>query len=116
MDIWQLIAGGTLVGLLASCWAYVKTFCWKIVNLFVQQVEVPTEPCHDALVAYLIANYKRSRVYDRMYGAWWEYRRDGRYGLVAYESFGQRAIIFWNGWVPFLFANQVERRSTANNQ
>jgi hypothetical protein len=116
MDFWHILAGGTAVGLLASCWEQIKGFFWKILNLLIQQVEVPTEPGHEAIIAHLIARYKRSRIYDRMYGAWWEYRRDGRYGLVAYETFGQRAIIFWNGWVPFIFSNQRERRTSANSQ
>ena len=41
-----------------------------------------------------------------MYGASWEYQRDGRYGLVPYELFGNRTLILWNGWFPFLFTNQ----------
>jgi hypothetical protein len=116
MDIWQIIAGGTAVGLLASCWQYVKAIFWRMLNLFIQQVEIPTEPGHEALIAHLIARYPRSGTYDRMYGAWWEYQRDGRYGLIPYESFGQRSMVFWRGWVPFVFSNQRERRPSAANQ
>lgn len=116
MDIWQIVAGGTAVGLLASFWQYIKAFIWRFLNLFIQQVEIPTEPGHDALIALLISKYQRSSTYDRMYGAWWEYRRDGRYGLIPYESFGQRTMIFWNGWLPFVFSNQRERRTGGNNQ
>src|SRR5262249_52533268 len=93
-----------------------KTFLWKIVSLLIQQVEVPTEQGHDALIAYLIATCKRSGVYDRMFGAWWDYRRDGRYALIPYESFGQRSMIFWKGWVPFIFHNQRERKAGGGNE
>ena len=43
----------------------------------------------------------------------WEYQRDGRYGLVPYEVFGNRTLIFWNGWFPFLFSNQVESKAAS---
>ena len=48
-----------------------------------------------------------------MYGASWEYQRDGRYGLIPYEVFGNRAMILWNGWFPFLFTNQVESKAAS---
>src|SRR5262249_56106027 len=84
---------------------------WRIANLLVQQVEIRTEEAHNALVAYLIARFKRSRMYDRMYGAWYAHRRDGRYGLVAYEQYGTRSMIFWNRWVPFFYSNAVESKA-----
>jgi hypothetical protein len=111
MDISQILIGSTALGLVAGFWGQIKAALWKMVNLLIQQVEVPTEPGHEALIAYLIAHYRRSRLYDRMYGAWWEYRRDGRYGLVPYEMFGQRSMIFWSGWIPFIFANHREKKT-----
>ena len=66
-----------------------------------------------AVVAYLVTHFKRSRNYDRMYGASWEYQRDGRYGLVPYELFGVRSLILWSGWFPFLFNNQVESKAAS---
>ena len=116
MDMWKYMAGGALIGVLgmvAGFWSKVKGVLWRVANLFVQQVEIPTEEAHNALVAYLIANYKRSRNYDRMYGAWYAHRRDGRYGLVPYEQFGTRSMIFWNGWFPFFFTNAVESKARA---
>jgi hypothetical protein len=110
-DMWKYMAGGALIGVLgmiAGFWGKVKGVLWRVANLFVQQVEIPTEEAHNALVAYLIARHKRSRLYDRMYGASYEYQRDGRYGLVPYELFGHRTIVFYNGWFPFLFANEQE--------
>lgn len=113
-DAWKFMAGGALVGVLgmiAGFWGKLKGILWRIANLFVQQVEIPTEEGHNALVAYLIARYKRSRMYDRMYGAWYAHRRDGRYGLVAYEQYGTRSMIFWNGRVPFFYNNAVEAKA-----
>jgi hypothetical protein len=115
LDLGKILIGSTAIGLIAGFWQQIKTFLWKITSLLIQQVEVPTEQGHDALIAYLIAKYKRSGVYDRMFGAWWEYRRDGRYALIPYESFGQRSMIFWNGWIPFMFHNQRERKPAGGN-
>ena len=84
-----LLAGGAALGLLATMWSKIKGVAWRVIGLLVQRVEIPTEAAHEAVIAYLIANYRRSRNYDRMYGASWEYQRDGRYGLVPYESLRQ---------------------------
>jgi ATPase family associated with various cellular activities (AAA) len=118
-DIWKYMAGGALIGILgmlAGFWSKVKGVLWRVANLFVQQVEIPTEEAHNALVAFLIARYKRSRMYDRMFGAWYAHRRDGRYGLVAYEQYGTRSMIFWNGWVPFFYSNAVESKARQTKQ
>jgi len=106
-----LLAGGAALGLLATLWGKIKGIAWRALGLFVQRVETPTEPGHEAVIAYLIGNYRRSRNYDKMYGASWEYQRDGRYGLVPYEVYGNRTLILWNGGFPFLFANQVENKA-----
>jgi hypothetical protein len=113
---WLFAMGGTALGLLAGMWDKINALLWRIMNLFVQRIEIPTQAAHEAVTAYLIVNYKRSRNYDRMYGASWEFQRDGRYGLIPYEQFGNRALIFWNGWFPFLFSNQQEQKSNNNNQ
>ncbi len=54
MELMPYLAGGAAVGLIASCWGKIKEVLWKICNLFVQQVEIPSEAAHNALVAYLI--------------------------------------------------------------
>ncbi|HEX3150307.1 MAG TPA: AAA family ATPase [Gemmataceae bacterium] len=116
-DMWKYMAGGALVGvlgMLAGFWSKAKGVLWRIANLFVQQVEIPTQEAHTSLVGYLIANYKRSRTYDRMFGAWYAHRRDGRYGLVPYEQYGTRSMIFWNGWIPFFYNNAVEAKARQN--
>ncbi|MFM8274136.1 MAG: AAA family ATPase, partial [Gemmata sp.] len=104
---------GAALGLVASMWTKIKGLAWRLTGLLVQRVEVPTEQGHEALVAFLVANFERSKNYDKMYGASWEYQRDGRYGLIPYEVFGNRALILWNGWFPFLFTNQVESKAAS---
>ena len=109
---WLIAAGGATLGVVAGMWDKVKSVVWRFTSLFVQRIEVPTQAAHDALTAYLIAKYRRSRNYDKMYGASWEFQRDGRYGLVPYEQFGNRTLIFWNGLFPFFFSNQQEKKTT----
>ncbi|MBL8795292.1 MAG: ATP-binding protein [Planctomycetia bacterium] len=110
MNPMNWVAGGALVGVLAACWDKIKAATWKLISLFIQQVEIPSEAAHQALIAYLVKHFPRSRYYDRMYGATYEHQRDGRFGLVPYELFGARSIVFWNGWRPFVFTNQLENK------
>lgn len=111
MDYTNVLAGGALIGLLAGFWDKIKTLAWRVINLVIQQVEVPSEAAHNAVVAYLVEKFPRSRFYDRMYGAIYEHQRDGRLGLVPFEQFGNRSVVFWNGWTPFVFANAQEAKA-----
>ncbi len=115
MDIWNFVAGGAAIGLIAGFWERIKAILWRIASLFVQQVEIPTEAAHNALVSYLIKHCSRTGIYDRMYGALYEHQRDGRYGLIPYESFGNRGLTFWVGWFPLWFANESERKAKAGS-
>jgi hypothetical protein len=107
---------GTALGVVASMWSKLKGVGSRVVGLVVQRVEIPTQAAHDAVTAHLIGRFRRSRNYDRMYGATWEYHRDGRYGLVPYEQFGNRTLILWAGWVPFLFTNTQESKAAGKSE
>ena len=109
--MWSFMAGGAALGIIAGLWGRIKDYAWRFVSLFIQQVEISTDCAHNAVVAHLIAHYRRSRMYDRMYGAWYEHQRDGRYGLVSYEVYGARSVVFWKGMIPFLFSNAVENKA-----
>lgn len=111
----NFVAGGAAIGLIAGFWDKIKTVLWKAVNLFIQQVEVSSESAHEAMVAHLVGQCQRSRLYDRMYGATYEHQRDGRYGLVPYELFGNRTVVFWRGWRPFVFSNAQEAKSKSRS-
>jgi hypothetical protein len=106
----KYLAGGAAVGLVAGFWDKIKAAAWRLASLFVQRIEIPTEAAHTAVISYLIAHYRRSRFYDRMYGATYEHQRDGRYGLIPYELFGNRSVVFWRGWWPFVFSNAQEKK------
>ena len=113
---WGLAAIGAALGVAATMWSKAKDFLWRIIGLVIQRVEIPTSAAHEAVTAHLIAKYRRSRNYDRMYGAQWEFQRDGRYGLIPYEVFGNRTLILWNGLFPFLFSNQQEKKTTGKSE
>jgi hypothetical protein len=104
MDLSHLLAGGAILGIVTACWARIKAVCWRIVNIFVQQIELQDEASQSALVDHLVKNYKRSGAYDKIYGAVNEHTIDGKFGLVPFEVLGKRSIIFWNGWFPFFYA------------
>src|SRR3954470_5074763 len=110
MDLRNLALGGAALGILTACWDHVKSFAWRIVSLLVRRVEIPSEAAHQALIAYLVAKFPRWRNYDSMFGADFEHLRDGRYRLVPYEQFGTRAVVFWDGWRPFVFHNAQESK------
>jgi ATPase family associated with various cellular activities (AAA) len=112
-DIWKLLAGGAAFGMIAAFWSRIKDFVWRLLSLFIQQIEITSEPAHAALVGHLLKHYRRSRYYDRMYGAWYEHQRDGRYGLVPCEVFGARTLVFWRGILPFWYGNPGEKKARA---
>ncbi|MBL8797114.1 MAG: AAA family ATPase [Planctomycetia bacterium] len=103
MDYFNILAGGAAVGVIASCWGYIKGFFWKIASTLIQRVEVTDTGLARTLVSHLVTHYPHSRVYDRVYGAGWEYIKKGKHsGSVPYEQLGQRSLILWNGWAPFI--------------
>ncbi len=110
-----MFLGGAVLGVLASAWGQIKAVCFWIVGLLIRRVEVHTEEAHQAIIAYLIEHYQRSRNYESMYGADHVHQRNGRYGLVPYEQYGNRTLIFWNGWMPFLYANEIERKAKSSS-
>src|SRR5262245_37953209 len=115
-DGWKLLAGGAAVGVIAAFWSRIKDFLWRIVSLFVQQIEITSGPAHNAVVGHLLKHYRRSRYYDRMFGAWYEHHRDGHYGLVPCEVFGARTLLFWRGWLPFWYGNPAEKKARAGRE
>jgi hypothetical protein len=103
MDYMNFLAGGAALGVVASCWGYIKGFAWKLVSTLIQRVEIPDNDLCRTLMGHLVTHYRRSRIYDRVYASAYEYIKTGEQtGEVPYEWFGQRALIFWKGWLPFI--------------
>jgi hypothetical protein len=116
MDFTNLFIGGAALGFLTSCWGYIKSIYWKICQVFIQRVEVTNKDCFEALIAYLIKNYKRSPLYDKTYGVNYSHiKPTKRWGYVAFEKFGNRSMIFWNGIFPFFFYSQEKKENNGSS-
>ncbi len=116
MNLSHWLAAGAVLGVVAACWTKIKVVCWRLMSLFLQQVAIQDESTQSALVDFLIANFKHSRYYDKLYGAANEHTVDGKYGLVPFEVIGKRSILFWRGWFPFVYAVGARPQQANNNQ
>jgi hypothetical protein len=94
-----LLAGfavlGTVLGMVVRGWSSVKNFLASIFRFVVVEIHLDGDQTSQAVLAYLVQNYKRSRFHEKTYGGKHEWFRDGRFGHVAYEHFGKHAIMFW---------------------
>lgn len=109
---------GVLLGVVTSCWTKIKSFFWKLASYAVVLIEIKDEQTSNAVLAYLVGKYPRSKIYDRTYGASYEYtRKDGKYGMVSYEYLGEKTLTFWNGWLPLMFGvGNQQAQNTPQNQ
>jgi hypothetical protein len=112
-ELLKFSLGGAALGVVTACWGYIKAILWKVCNLFVRQIEIHNEACAEAVIGYLIKTHRRSRLYDCTYSAQYEHLRNGKYGMVPFEYFGKRSIIFWNWCFPFYF-NGPEKKAADN--
>lgn len=121
MDL-SLLTGGAVVGAIIGFWGQIKSFIWGITSIAIQKVDITTEEAHDSIIAYLIKEYKQMHIYDKVYGANNETYRTGKYGLVPYELFGKKNIIFFNKEkkylfkFPFMFSINKEETKQDENQ
>ncbi|MDH7913613.1 AAA family ATPase [Winogradskyella sp. SYSU M77433] len=107
----DLLKGGAILGVIVGFWDKIKTFLWMILSSFIQKSEIKTEDVHNEVIGHLIKNYKYLKSYDKVFASQYESFRTGKYGLVAYEKFGDKMIIFLSEKkyffklfrVPFIF-------------
>jgi len=111
----DFLKGSALVAFVIGFWDKIKTFLWMLLSTFIQKVEIRTEETHNELVGFLVKNYKKTKSYTKVYGSQYESFRNGKYGLVPYESFGENLMIFFSKKkyffnaisVPFLFSKNT---------
>ena len=104
MEVWNLMAGGAVLGAVAGSWERIKAATWRFFNLFVQDINVTDDEVKDALINYLVGHFDRVGMYDKQFESTYDYintRR--RYGYVGYEKFGDQSILFRRGWRPLYF-------------
>lgn len=122
MDITQLLIGGAAaggaVGILTGCWQYVKDISWKVCNLFIDRAEIKNYySITENIAGYLIENYKFSKVYDKVYNCYEDNYKNGRYGKITYEKIGDSTLLFWKGWIPFIYrvVTETSKDGSAKN-
>ena len=113
----DLLKGGALIAIVAGFWSNIKTSLWFVFSIFIQRFEIKTEDLHNEIIGYLIENNKKFNNYNKVYGSQYESFRSGKYGLVAFEKYGESMIVFLSQKkfifklfrIPFLFSkNAVE--------
>lgn len=99
MDALSLVAGGTALTFIATSWARIKHFGWRICNTFIQDVVITDPATRGSVTNYLVANFERVGLYDRMYDSRTDFlQAENRNGLVAYEYLGDHSVWFRKGW------------------
>lgn len=120
----DLLTGGIVAGGLTALigfWNQIKAILWKITSVIIQKVEINTEEANDAISSYLTKHFRRIPIYDRLYGAKNEMFRAGKYGLVPYEKFGSRTILYFSNckyrkYILFAFKSEsIPQQSNEGN-
>jgi len=108
----DLLKGGALIAVIAGFWSNIKTSIWFVLSIFIQKYEIKTEDLHNEIIGYLIENNKKFDNYNKVFGSQYESFRTGKYGLVAFEKYGESMIVFLSQKkfffklirVPFIFS------------
>lgn len=99
MEAMNLLAGGAVLGVVASSWAKIKAVAWRFTNLLIQDVDITDATTSDAVVDYLLRNFKKVGNHDREFDCARIYLRPHkRYGIFGYEKSGNHSIWFRDGW------------------
>jgi ATPase family associated with various cellular activities (AAA) len=119
----DLLKGGALIAVIAGFWTNIKTSLWFVLSIFIQRYEIKTEDLHNEVIGYLIQNNKKFNTYDKVFGSQYESFRTGKYGLVAFEKYGESMIVFLSQKrfffklfrIPFVFSKSgADVASTEN--
>lgn len=99
----------TVLGMVLRGWSTIKGFIHSMFRLIVTQVHLQDEATSQAVLAYLVRNYKRSSFCEKTFGGRHESFRDGRFGHVPFEFFGGHRIMFRVGRRPLWFNVTTEK-------
>ncbi len=119
----DLLKGGALIAVIAGFWTNIKTSLWFVLSIFIQRYEIKTEDLHNEIIGYLIQNNKKFNTYDKVFGSQYESFRTGKYGLVAFEKYGENMIVFLSEKkfffnlfrIPFVFSKNGVEVATGEN-
>ena len=117
MEVWNLMAGGAVLGVVASSWEKVKAATWRFFNLFIQDINIDDTQTKNALINYLVAHFDRVGMYDKQYDCHYDYiNTEKRYGYVGFEKFGEQSLLFRKGWRPLLFQNHSAPKGKSRDE
>jgi hypothetical protein len=120
----DLLKGGALIAVIAGFWSNIKTSIWFVLSIFIQKYEIKTDDLHNEIIGYLIENNKKFNNYNKVFGSQYESFRTGKYGLVAFEKYGESMIVFLSQKkfffklfrIPFIFSkNAIDAGNTENS-
>lgn len=106
----DFVKGGAIFGIILGLWQNIKFVLDKLLSIVIRRASINSVETHEAVISYLIDEYKHYSLYNLVYASKNEPFRNGKYGLVSFEMFGADAIIFRSNikilgmfHFPFLF-------------
>lgn len=119
----DLLKGGAIIAVIAGFWGNIKTTLLFILSIFIQKYEIKTEDLHNEIIGYLIENNKKFNNYNKVFGSQYESFRTGKYGLVAFEKYGESMIVFLSQKkfffklfrIPFVFSKNAMNTGTVES-
>jgi len=111
----DLLKGGAVLAIIVGFWDKIKSFLWIILSTIIQKVEIKSEDLHNEIIGHLVKNNKKIKSYDKVFGSRYESFRNGKYGLVPFELFGNTLMVFFSKKkyffklirIPFLFSKNT---------
>lgn len=104
----QWLGGAALLGVVAACWAKIKLFTWRLLNLLVVRAKLDHDSAK-ALTAFCWSEMYRTPFGEKHFGAYNDYVQTlDRYQTIGFEMVGWDPIIFWQGWRPLLVSLSVQ--------
>lgn len=113
---WLFAGGAAVVGIVATCWNYVRSVYQQIASRFIVNISTSGYQT-DALLLYFKENFAASRFGPRQYVGWLLHLRPRRRTqLVAMEVIGSTGRLYWYGWRPIWAAKSGKERQMAVEQ
>lgn len=98
---WLAFGGSAVViGMLAASWGYIRVAWSQLSSRVIVSMTVYEAPA-TGLMAYLLANCKKSTFGPRSYSGRRAYVRPiSRFQVIVGEELGHGTLLFWKGWRP----------------
>jgi hypothetical protein len=121
MDLSTFLTGGALVGavvgLLAGFGNRIKSGITFLFSTCVETASIDDPHLCQVLLDYLVANNKRSGLYQRHFFSRYVYSfEEGRLSRpLAFEAVGHSTILFWVGWWPIILVRDEKKQQQESN-